>query len=201
MDGTHWRIADGLVTTLFKLGRIHYDRGSVKTTEYFLQRIEDLAIALNAPVLGSRGLARKAEKELALGNLDASHEVLTQASYSWQQVSHLIQFSPSHLCHFKVPDVVGLELVEIQRLQGNHSLRADEHEDAKRTYGLAFQLLEQLEETLMSAKLGPSFSALPHRRTSQHLTTSAIAPGLFASVLRQHSTPPFDSYGLHLTIA
>lgn len=86
LDGLHWRLADGLVTTLFALGKLHYIRGSVKASEFFVRKVNDLVTALNAPILLSRALAREAEKELGVGRYEAGHELLIQASYSWEQV-------------------------------------------------------------------------------------------------------------------
>lgn len=86
MDGLHWRLADGVVTGLFALGRLHHIRGSVKNSEFFTQRANELATSLNAPLLISRALAKEAEKELAVGRLDTGHDLLVQAAYHWEQV-------------------------------------------------------------------------------------------------------------------
>lgn len=87
VDGLHWRLADGLVSTLFALGRIHFIRGSVKASDFFIRQAKDLVANMNAPVLLSRALAKEAEKELAIGHFDNGHDLLVQASYAWEQVS------------------------------------------------------------------------------------------------------------------
>ena len=95
VDGIQWRLSDGVIGTLFALGRIHFLRGSVKNSEYFVQKANELAVSLNSPVLLSRALAREAEKELLVGKLDLGHDLLVQASYPWEQVSSLLPNSLS----------------------------------------------------------------------------------------------------------
>ncbi|KAG8895793.1 hypothetical protein FRC00_006914 [Tulasnella sp. 408] len=93
IDGLHWRLADGVVTTLFALGRLHHIRGSVKNSEFFTQKANELATSLNAPLLISRALAKEAEKELAIGHLDTGHDLLVQASYHWEQGPDVLDVS------------------------------------------------------------------------------------------------------------
>lgn len=109
LDGVHWRLADGLANTLFSLARLHFMRGSVKPAEYFIQKAVALATSLNAPVLLSRGWARDAEKNFALGQLDPGQQLLQRASYLWEQVSYvpnhlhpLMHFSPVRLLDLSV---------------------------------------------------------------------------------------------------
>ncbi|KIO19106.1 hypothetical protein M407DRAFT_31256 [Tulasnella calospora MUT 4182] len=171
IDGLHWRLADGVVTTLFALGRLHYVRGSVKNSEFFTQRANELATSLNAPLLISRALTKEAEKELAVGRLDTGHDLLVQAAYHWEQV----------------PDVLGPDLADLHRLQGNYSLRSEEPEEAKRIYGVASQLLDQLEK--MFAETEASL-VTPTPETASpgdgEAAASSVAPAVLASVLRQH---------------
>ncbi|KAG8988816.1 hypothetical protein FRB93_003969 [Tulasnella sp. JGI-2019a] len=173
IDGLHWRLADGLITTLFALGRIHFIRGSVKASDFFVQKASDLVATMNAPILLSRALAKEAEKELALGHFDAGHELLVQASYAWEQT----------------PDIAGPDLADVHRLQGDHSMRTEQPEEAIKIYDTANQLL---------ARFGTVFEgceALLHAAWRQHgceggkalaAGPDTVMPALMASVLRQH---------------
>ncbi|KAG8894550.1 hypothetical protein FRB99_001141, partial [Tulasnella sp. 403] len=173
IDGMQWRLADGLTSTLFALGKVHFIRGSVRASEFFIQKANELAASLNAPVLLSRALAREAEKEIAIGRLDSGYGLLVQAGYPWEQA----------------PDVVGPDLVDLHRLQGDHNIRAEQIEEAKRVYGIANELLGQLEEHFTSTEsLLTAISKRQSVATGEDVTTlpSTLVPGLLASVLRQH---------------
>ncbi|KAG8981364.1 hypothetical protein FRB90_007306, partial [Tulasnella sp. 427] len=170
MDGLHWRLADGVITTLFTLGRLHHLRGSVKNSEFFTQKANELATSLNAPLLISRALAKEAERELAIGRLDTGHDLLVQAAYHWEQV----------------PDVLGPDLADLHRLQGNHRLRIEDPEEAKRIYGVASDLLDQLEKMFAETEASlvtPSPGASMSDGTA---VSSSVAPAVLASILRQH---------------
>ncbi|KAG8885856.1 hypothetical protein FRB98_001569 [Tulasnella sp. 332] len=173
VDGLHWRLADGLVNSLFALGKIHFIRGSVKASDFFIGKAKDLVTNMNAPILLSRALAKEAERELAIGHFDAGHELLVQASYAWEQT----------------PDIAGPDLADVHRLQGDHSLRTDQPEEAMKIYDMANQLLVRFGAVFEDAEalLGAAWK----RRANPGALILAtgpdtVMPALLASVLRQH---------------
>lgn len=88
----------------------------------------------------------------------------------------------------QVPGVVGPDLADLHRLQGNHSLRADQPEEAKRIYGEANKLLDELER--LFADTESVLVATPSQELGQNavvLGASTMVPALLASILRQHS--------------
>jgi len=95
----------GLSSTLFALGKLYFLRGSIKSSEFFLQKAQDLSRSLNAPILFSRALGRAAETETHLGRLESGGSLLSQAVESWQAVSicqTLLSFYSTLILRFKV---------------------------------------------------------------------------------------------------
>lgn len=78
-------------------------------------------------------------------------------------------------------------MVDVHRLQGNHSLRTEQPEEALKIYDMANQLLARFGAVLENTEaiLGATW----RRRGSVTVTTGPITvmPALLASVLRQHS--------------
>lgn len=89
VDGLHWRLLGSLASTLFDLGHIHYVRGSVKASEFFLTKVKTLVTGLNAPILLSRALVNEAKREIAVGEFAVGQELLMHARYTWEQVCNL----------------------------------------------------------------------------------------------------------------
>ncbi|KAG8921766.1 hypothetical protein FRC02_012360 [Tulasnella sp. 418] len=164
LDGVQWRLAEGLVGTLFAAGKANYVRGSLKAAEYFIQRANELATSLNSPVLLSRALAREAEKELAIGKFEGGHSLLVQAMFHWEQV----------------PSFIGPDLADLRRLQANHSLRIDNAEDAVEIYSTADNLLVQLEKMFDDIKIANGETSLIG------FGPNGIVPALTASVLGRY---------------
>ncbi|KZT24871.1 hypothetical protein NEOLEDRAFT_1134566 [Neolentinus lepideus HHB14362 ss-1] len=170
-DGLEWRIAYGLLGTLFALTQAYFARGSAREAEYFADQALEFARSLNAPVAVGRALARKGEVQLHLAHLTEGLESLIQAANS-------------------LTDVVGPEAADIRRLRGDYHRLCEKPEDAQRLYDDATTTLEQLE----NAFAGLDGSLTEVRRPSvtygksamvESILKDAIAPGLKATVLRQ----------------
>ncbi|KAH9945510.1 peptidase family C50-domain-containing protein [Amylocystis lapponica] len=171
MDSTEWRIADGLMTTLFALAQAYLARGSPREAEYFVQQAHDLAESLNAPAMLSRALARNGEILLHLGRLEEGYDALMQAAEL-------------------VAGVAGPDVADIRRLRGQYSQRSSNHKDAQQLYEEAIAMLDELGKMFstydgVAASARKSLGASPKSpKTLQ--TNDALAPALLAAVLRQH---------------
>ncbi|GLB42455.1 putative peptidase family C50 [Lyophyllum shimeji] len=166
MDGLEWRISEGLLTTLFSLHQLYFNRGSAREAEYFAQQAQDLAESLNAPPMVSRALAKKAEIQLYQAHFDASRECLTKAS-------ELLENIP------------GTENVDVRRLQGVYNERLACTEDANEFYEASMSMIDELDQAFKQfdgvAFGRKSIGSSPPSKPANEVVLSE----LLAAVLRQ----------------
>lgn len=127
MSGIGWRIAEGLLNTLFSLTRAYVSRGSPREAEFFAQQAKDLSLSLNMPAMVSRAFSRLGEIYLHLGQLEDSHTCLVEAAKL-------------------VSDAGGPDAAEIRRLRAEHSRVNENKKDARQLYDEAIVMLEELEQ-------------------------------------------------------
>lgn len=83
--------------------------------------------------------------------------------------------------------MLGPDLADVHRLQGDHSLRTEQPEEAKKIYDLANQLLVRFGAVFESAEALLEASKRWGAREGAGALSSTVMPALLASVLRQHS--------------
>lgn len=137
MDGREWRIAEGLLGTLFALTRAYVARGSAREAEYFVQQAQDLAESLNLPAMLSRAYARRGEIHLHLGKLDTAHSFLIDALA---------------LMH----ELPGVDAADIRRLCGVYNELAAEHKNAQQLFTEASSMLTELEKAFSTVDGHPA---------------------------------------------
>ena len=125
MDGTEWRLAEGLLVTIFALVRAYYARGSPREADYFIQQASALAHSLNAPAMVGRALARQGEISLRLGHLEEGCKYLVEAADL-------------------MSNVCGPDAVDIHRLRGDYSLKSADEQTAQQLYAEATAMLDEL---------------------------------------------------------
>jgi separase len=135
MDGLEWRIAEGLLSTLFSLIHAYLLRGSPREALFFAEQAQSLAQSLNTPAMVSRALAKKGEVQLYQGQLEGSYADLIRAAELLQEIP-------------------GMDSVEIHRLRGDYSQRSSKHSDAHQLYEGAIDILEELGKAFSNLDAG-----------------------------------------------
>jgi separase len=143
MSGIEWRIAEGLLTSMFALQRMYFLRGSVREAEYFCRQAEELALAINAPIMAARARGRKGEILLFQGHVEDAYKSLQKAQEYLGSVG-------------------GLESVTTYRLLADHQQRVSEAEEAHEKYSYSMQLLDELDG-MFSRLEGNSFRYVTRR--------------------------------------
>jgi separase len=136
-DGVEWRIAEGLLETLFWLVEIYFARGSAREASYFAQSAQNLAESLGAPAMVSRALARKGEIELGRKQLQEAHHSLADATDLVQSLS-------------------GTDTADLLRLQGEYHSRSEQPQDAQQLYERSAAIVEELDMTLSAVEVLPN---------------------------------------------
>ena len=131
LSGIWWRIADGLMNTLFSLTQAYIARGSPREAEFFAQQAKDLSSAMSMPAMTSRALARLGEIYLHLGELNESHTYLTEAATL-------------------IPNAAGPDGAEIRRLHAEYNRLKENKKEAQHLYNEAIAMLEELEQQFVS---------------------------------------------------
>ena len=126
LSGIEWRVAHGLLVTLFALTQAYVARGSPREAEYFAQQAKDVAESLNTPAMAGRALARIGEIYLHLHQVEDSHASLAKAA------------------NF-VAGTAGPDAVEIRRLRAEHSRLHSNGKEAQQLYEEAMAMLEELD--------------------------------------------------------
>ena len=126
LDGIEWRIAHGLLITLFSLAQAYVARGSPREAEYFAQQAKDVAESLNTPAMVGRALARVGEIYLHLHQVEESHASLMKAA----------AFAAG---------TAGPDAAEINRLRAEHSMLHSDGKQAQQLYEQAMSILEDLD--------------------------------------------------------
>ncbi|TFY77124.1 hypothetical protein EWM64_g6889 [Hericium alpestre] len=166
MHGLEWRIADGLLTTLFGLAHNYASRGSVREAEYFAEQAHELAVSLNAPIMICRALAKTGELQLQLGELEKGHEALLKAAES-------------------LKDVPGPDAADIRRLHAEYSRLNAKDSDALQLYSEAAYILEELNK-MFSTMDGFGIRRSTILSKDAPSKADALVPQLVSSVLRKH---------------
>lgn len=133
-DGLEWKVASGLLSTLFSLTQAYCARGSAREAEYFAQQALDFASSLNAPAMVGRSLTRLGEIQLKMGRIEESSKTLVMAADY-------------------VEGCAGVEKVELNRLGADVRLALrdkDGKKDGRVLYEEAMRMLEELEEVFTS---------------------------------------------------
>ncbi|KDQ52064.1 hypothetical protein JAAARDRAFT_40451 [Jaapia argillacea MUCL 33604] len=167
-DGLEWRIAEGLLSTLFALAQAYFHRGFAREAEYFIEQARDLAESLNIPAILSRALAKKGEILLSLGHLDQSHQCIMKAAEL-------------------LGECLGPDAADIRRLHGQYAQVTGRGEDAQVMYDEAITILAELNKVFVS------MDTLTLRRSSvvgpkspkTKSPEETLAPELLASILKQ----------------
>lgn len=133
MDGMEWRVAEGMLSTLFALTHAYVVRGSVREAEYFVQQAQDLAESLKLPAMLSRAYARRGEIHLHLGKLDSAHGFLMDALDLMK-------------------DIPGVDAADVRRLCGVYNELAAEHKSAQQLYTEALSMLSELEKAFSTVE-------------------------------------------------
>lgn len=126
LDGIEWRVAHGLLVTLFALTQAYIARGSPREAEYFAQQAKDVAESLNTPAMVGRALARIGEIYLHLHQVEDSHTSLVKAAEL-------------------AADTAGPDVAEIRCLRAEHSRRHSDGKHAQQLYDEAMNMLEELD--------------------------------------------------------
>lgn len=132
LTSLEWRVASGLLSTLFALAQAYLARGSAREAEYFVTQAKDLAESLNASAMICRALTRLGELNLWLGKIDEAHNCLKEAA-------HLVE-----------EGVGGVDAADLRRLKGEIASKthAGGEAHAKASYDEAMQMLEDIDELL-----------------------------------------------------
>jgi separase len=127
MDRQEWRLAEGLLETLFSLVDLYFTRGSPREACCFAQQAQDLAEALNAPAMTGRALVKKGEIDLSRGRLDEGYaNLMLAAKY--------------------IQDLPGTDTADIHRLRAEYNRRIDRPEDAQKLYERAMAVVDELDK-------------------------------------------------------
>ncbi|CCM06375.1 uncharacterized protein FIBRA_08633 [Fibroporia radiculosa] len=180
MESIEWRIAEGLLETLFALAHAYCARGSPREAEYFVRQACDFAESLNALATVSRALARSGEMLLQLGHLEEGFATLMRATNL-------------------LTDVAGPDAADLVRLRGEYNQRSRNFEDAQVLYEKAIVMLDELDKTFstldgMAISGRRSSGSHPRLSTSQG-SSDALLPTILAAVLRQHVSLLHDAGG------
>ena len=190
LNGIEWRVAHGLLVTLFALTQAYVSRGSPREAEYFAQQAKDVAESLNTPAMVGRALARIGEIYLHLHQVEDSHASLARAADY-------------------VAGTAGPDAAEIRRLRAEHSRLHSDGTEAQRMYEEAMAMLEELdgvfaaldgqvarsETSVIPFNLEADFEA-SHRMSlggpspiSSRISSKAeaVAPSVVMAILRQNS--------------
>ncbi|KIP07348.1 hypothetical protein PHLGIDRAFT_30059 [Phlebiopsis gigantea 11061_1 CR5-6] len=173
LNGIEWRVAHGLLVTLFALTQAYVSRGSPREAEYFAQQAKEVAESLNTPAMVGRALARIGEIYLHLHQVEDSHASLAKAAEY-------------------LAGTVGPDAAEIRRLHAEHSRLHSDGTEAPQLYEEAMAMLEELDGV---------FAALDGQVASHRMSlggpspissrisskTEAIAPSVVMAILRQNS--------------
>ncbi|KAH8099548.1 peptidase family C50-domain-containing protein [Cristinia sonorae] len=175
MSALEWRVATGLLSTLFALAQTYLARGSAREAEYFVTQAKDLAESLNASAMTCRALTRMGELKLGLGKIDEAHDCLVQAA-------NLIE-----------DGVAGVDAADLRRLKGELSskVHADGENRARASYEEAMTMLEELDDLLAAhdtSIVGLRNSAVVSPRSSLSPQHDSLMPALFVAVLRRNIT-------------
>lgn len=130
IDGLEWRVASGLLSTLFALTQGYHAQGSAREAEYFAQQALDFASSLNAPAMVSRALVRLGEIQLKMGRAEDASETLVRAAKC-------------------IEGCTGVEKVELSRLGADVRLALHDDEgrkDGRVLYEEAMKTLEDLDD-------------------------------------------------------
>lgn len=190
LSGIEWRVAHGLLGTLFALTHAYVARGSPREAEYFAQQAKDVAESLNTPAMVGRALARIGEIYLHLHQVQDSHVSLMQAAEL-------------------AAGTVGPDVAEIRRLRAEHSRLHSDGKEAQQLYEEAMTMLEELDSVFaaldgQSARsealafpclLETDFEDSPRKSLGGYSPTSpkssstheALAPSVLMAILRQNS--------------
>ncbi|OBZ78082.1 hypothetical protein A0H81_02757 [Grifola frondosa] len=171
LDASEWRLAEGLLATLFTLAHAYAARGSARESEYFVQQAKEFAQSLNAPAMISRALARHGELSIQLGNLEDGYNSLMQAA----------RF---------VANLAGPDAAEVRRLQGLYNQLSADCKGAHQLFEEATNLLDELGNmfSVMDGATNGARKSLGLSPRSKNIQTSqnAFSPTLLARILRQH---------------
>lgn len=185
LSGIWWRIAEGLLNTLFSLTQAYVARGSPREAEFFSQQAKDLSLALNMPAMTSRALARLGEIYLHLGQLNDSHSCLVEAATL-------------------ISDTAGPDAAEIHRLNAEYNRMSENNEEAQHLYDEAIAVLDKLEHQFVSVdghhagyevcsyRIHQTDCHSPRRSNGLSPNSSSaslhetLTPTLFLSILRQN---------------
>lgn len=131
LSSLEWRIASGLLTTLFSLAQAYLARGSAREAEYFVLQAKDLAESLDASAMICRALTKLGELKLCMGKPEEAHNCLKSAA-------DLVEAG-----------VGGIDAANLRRLRGQFSTKATQDaRHAKASYEEAMVMLEELDELL-----------------------------------------------------
>ncbi|TCD70963.1 hypothetical protein EIP91_000870 [Steccherinum ochraceum] len=173
LSSLEWRIATGLLSTLFALGQAYLSRGSVREAEYFVLQAKDLAESLNASAMICRALTRLGELKLCMGKVDEAHECLRNAA-------DLVE-----------DGVGGVDAADLRRLKGELTVKVHGEGDnhARKSYEEAMKMLEDLDELLVAhdnSIIGNRRSSAVSPRSSLSPQHDSLMPSLVVSVLRKN---------------
>ncbi|EGO04017.1 hypothetical protein SERLA73DRAFT_84238 [Serpula lacrymans var. lacrymans S7.3] len=170
-DGMEWRMAEGLLSTLFALIQAYFARGSAREAEYFAQQAHDMAESLNTQAMASRALARKGEIQLHQGQIDTGHESLLRAAEL-------------------LADLEGTDAADIRRLRGDFSQISGEEKDPRQLYKEAATMIAELEKNFASldGSTSPRKSGVGSspRHSISGTAQETVVPVLLSAILRQH---------------
>lgn len=164
LDGLEWRIASALLEILQSLGDSYAVRGSAREAEYFIKQSEELARVLGSHAMISRSLLRKAEVQLALGQLDESQRTLEEAK-------ELLSGSSD------------MDMADVNRALGDLLVRHACEGDARKNLDHAMKLLCTAQETYCEVEQGIVAS-----RGKVKGGNELFAPLLRGRILRQQGT-------------
>ena len=191
LDGLEWRVAEGLLATLFSLTYAYSCRGSARESEYFAREAQDLAETINAPAMLCRARTRRGEVNLHLGQLEEGYEDLVAAAET-------------------AKDSTGPHMAEIRKLNGEYSQLSSKEKDARQLFSEAGTMLEELNKafavwddvearyviSMTFFKVVCTIDCRDTRRASLQTQVSlqrkavddTLAPALLSAILCKHST-------------
>lgn len=132
LSSLEWRVASGLLSTLFALAQAYQARGSAREAEYFVAQAKDLAESLNASAMICRAVTRLGELKLCLGKIEEARECLKEAAGLVEE------------------GVGGVDAADLRRLKGEMASKSHSggEQRAKASYDEAMKMLEDIDELL-----------------------------------------------------
>ncbi|KZT53093.1 hypothetical protein CALCODRAFT_557695 [Calocera cornea HHB12733] len=170
LDGMQWRVAEGLFQTLLLLAKASCQSGSPRAGLLYYQRAVEVAESLRAPL--PLGTALALQEELKVMSDD------TSAEDGLSRAAELLG------------NLRSVGLIEVLRIQGDHYVKQEDKDEARKLYAAADGVFDDLETAYSQAtSMQQTPLKLSRRRAEEKpapdAALDALLPVLQAALLRQ----------------